>query len=112
MEILKEDYIKYPLIGLLSILLLIAWITLINLKFDKDFDNLINSKEYKQSEYIIYEYNSDCGCTNNGYFIKSKNSEKYYSFKTYHTKFNDNTIQFCVLSKNQIIKLFNQLNIK
>ena len=109
MEILKQDYVKYPLIGLLTILLLIAWITPINLRINNEFNNLINSREYEQSEYSIYEFHSNC---HNGYFIKSKSSEKYYSFKTYHIKFNDNTIQFCVLSKSQIIELFNQLNTK
>jgi hypothetical protein len=118
MSIFNKPFVYIPLIVLGVILLLISIFAPISVKIDNQFSQLISSDKYKQSDYEIYTYKSDDNIRNylgysipDGYLIKNKKRNTYFSNQYEYSELNGNMLYFCVMrDKTAAMNLFNKLN--
>ena len=118
MSIFNKPFVYIPLIVLGVILLLISIFAPIGVKIDNQFSQLISSDKYKQSDYEIYTYESNDYITNHqgypipdGYLIKNKKRNTYFSNKYEYSELNGDMLYFCVMrDKIAAMDLFNKLN--
>lgn len=118
MSIFNKPFVYIPLIVLGVILLLISIFAPISVKIDNQFDILISSDKYKQSDYQIYIFKNIDDLRNSyhypipdGYLIKNKKRNTYFSNKYEYSELNGDMLYFCVMrDKIAAMDLFNKLN--